>query len=298
MLPASSLSSQRRVENVPTLAIADDTNQLVELWLHGKSPHSQDAYRRDVHSFLAFIECKALQLVTVNDVQAFSKALASQGYSPSTQCRKLSAVKSLLAYGHRIGILPVNAGGPVPQPKVKDGLAQRILSESQCLTMIALETNERNRALIRFLYATGARVSEVCDLKWQDLRQSPDGKGMATLFGKGGKTRTVAFSRETWDIVQSLRQGSRPDFPVFLSRKGGHLTPSHVQKIVASAGKRAGIEGNVSPHWLRHSHASHALNRGVPIHLVQATLGHSSIETTGRYLHANPADSSGLHLPV
>jgi len=85
---------------------------------------------------------------------------------------------------------------------------------------------------------------------------------------------------------------------VFFSRQGGHLTPSQVLKIVATAGKRAEVEAKVSPHWLRHSHASPALNRGVPIYLVQATLGHSSIETTGRYLHANPADSSGLHLPV
>ncbi|MBD1938601.1 tyrosine-type recombinase/integrase [Microcoleus sp. FACHB-68] len=82
------------------------------------------------------------------------------------------------------------------------------------------------------------------------------------------------------------------------SNPGGHLSTAHLHKIVAAAGKRAGIEGKVSHHWLRHSHAFHAINKGCPIHLVQATLGHSSIETTGQYLHTNSSDSSGLHLVV
>jgi integrase/recombinase XerD len=85
--------------------------------------------------------------------------------------------------------------------------------------------------------------------------------------------------------------------PVFKSRKKGDaLTPQGVLAVVREAAGRAGIEGNVSPHWLRHAHASHALDRGAPIHLVQATLGHSSITTTGRYLHARPADGSSRFL--
>jgi len=96
----------------------------------------------------------------------------------------------------------------------------------------------------------------------------------------------------------SLR-GEAPDQgPVFRSRKGGHLDESQVWRIVRKAAKRAGIEKAVSCHWLRHAHASHALDRGAPIHLVQATMGHSSISTTGKYLHARPTDSSGNYLPV
>ena len=83
------------------------------------------------------------------------------------------------------------------------------------------------------------------------------------------------------------------------SRKGrGALQPNAVLRIVRTAAERVGIEAPVSPHWFRHAHASHALDRGAPIHLVQATLGHASITTTGRYLHARPADSSNRFLPL
>ena len=85
---------------------------------------------------------------------------------------------------------------------------------------------------------------------------------------------------------------------MFVSRTGGHLDPSAVHRIVKAAAKRAGISAEASAHWLRHAHASHSLERGAPIHLVQATLGHASVATTGRYLHARPSDSSARYLGV
>ena len=85
---------------------------------------------------------------------------------------------------------------------------------------------------------------------------------------------------------------------MFRSRKGGHLDPSAVHRIVKAAAERAGLSEEVSAHWLRHGHASHSLERGAPIHLVQATLGHASVATTGRYLHARPTDSSARYLGV
>lgn len=233
------------------MAIAENTNQLIDLWLYGKSPHSQEAYRSDIGVFVAYVECKPLTSITINDLQGFAGALADQGYSLATQARKLSAVKSLLAYGNRIGLLSVNVGAVVKVPKGKDGLAQRILTEEEVLRMFAGETNPRNYAMLRFLYATGARVGEVCALTWKDIWQDSKGQGLVTFFGKGNKTRNVIFRAEVHKIVMALRQGSRADMPVFLSRKGGHLSTAHLHKIVAAAGKRAGVEGKVSPHWLR-----------------------------------------------
>jgi integrase/recombinase XerD len=90
--------------------------------------------------------------------------------------------------------------------------------------------------------------------------------------------------------------------PVFQSREGDdsgqHLDRTQVYRIVSAAAIRAGIQGKVSPHWLRHAHASHSLDRGAPIHLVQQTLGHASVATTSKYLHARPSDSSALYLPM
>jgi integrase/recombinase XerD len=102
-----------------------------------------------------------------------------------------------------------------------------------------------------------------------------------------------------WRDLQALRAApADDDGPVFGSRKGGHLTARQAQRLVDAAARRAGLRAGVSPHWLRHAHATHALERGAPIHIVQATLGHASVATTGRYLHARPTDSSARYLAV
>ncbi len=158
--------------------------------------------------------------------------------------------------------------------------------------------------LLTVLYGGGLRISEVCGLRWRDLAPR-DEAGQATVFGKGGKTRVVLLSAATWKVLAALRgdadaklAGASADAPVFLSRKGGALDPSAVHRIVKAAAARAGLSIEVSAHWLRHAHASHALDRGAPIHLVQATLGHASVATTGRYLHARPSESSAKFLGV
>jgi integrase/recombinase XerD len=149
------------------------------------------------------------------------------------------------------------------------------------------------------MYAAGLRVSEVCGLKWRDAQEREEGAGQITVYGKGGKTRGVLLSAETWAELIALKGEGEADSPVFVSRKRkGHLHPSQVKRIIKAAAERAGIEAPVSPHWLRHAHASHALDRGAPIHLVQTTLGHASVATTGRYLHARPDDSSAKYLGV
>lgn len=99
-----------------------------------------------------------------------------------------------------------------------------------------------------------------------------------------------------WQELIALR-AEDPDTPVFRSRQGGGLDPSQVHRIVKAAAKRAGLPATVSAHWLRHAHVSHALDRGAPVHLVQATVGHASLTTTSRYAHARPNDSSSRYLP-
>jgi integrase/recombinase XerD len=177
-------------------------------------------------------------------------------------------------------------------------MTERILLESQVHRLLALEPRLRNRVLLRLLYAGGGRVSENCNLKWRDV-QPRDAVGQITSFGKGGKTRTELLSADTWAELITLQGSAGPDAPVFASRKGqGHLHPSQAGRIVQAAANRAGVEGAVSPHWLRHARASHVLDRGAPIRLVQATLGHAPIATTGKYLHAWPEDRSAGYLGV
>jgi site-specific recombinase XerD len=273
---------------------ADSDEHLIAVWLHGRSPHTQRAYATDV-ARLRSRTGKPLAAITLGDLQSFADSVAE--LSPASQYRALSAIKSLLAFGHRIGYLPFDVGGALRLPAVRSRLAERILPEAGIHRMLNLESNERNRAVLTLLYASGVRVSELCGLRWQDVQANGD-SGQVTVFGKGGKTRAIRLPASVWKLLAGLR-GSDSDGgqPVFRSRKkGGALTPVGVLRIVRQAARRAGFDLAVSPHWLRHAHASHALDRGAPIHLVQATLGHASITTTGRYLHARPADSSGRFL--
>lgn len=288
----------RTVTPSTELSPATAQHQLIEMWVHGKSPRTAESYRRSARQFLDFVG-KPLHLVAIAEVQAFTTELRQRDISASTQRNIIAAIKSLLSFGNKIGVLPVNVGAPVSPPKVKDTLNQRILSELEIQTMIVLETNQRNRVILRLLYTAGLRVSELCDLKWFDVKERPAG-GQVTVYGKGGKTRTVLLPASLWVELMQLRGEAAADAPVFQSRKGNHdahLDRVRVYQIVAAAAKRAGIQGKVSPHWLRHAHASHSLERGAPIHLVQQTLGHASVATTSRYLHARPNDSSALYLP-
>jgi integrase/recombinase XerD len=271
---------------------ADSDAEVISLWMHGKSIHTQRAYCHDIGRFLAFVG-RPLTLVALRDVQGFSDSLAA--LREGSRGRGLAAVKSLLTFGQKIGYLPFNVGAAVDIPKAKDTLAERILTEDRVLQMIHMETKPRNHALLRLLYVGGLRVSELCGLCWRDVQENEEA-GQVTIFGKGRKTRAVRLTPAVWKAVAGLRGTASQDEPVFRSQKGGHIDSSQILRIVRKAARRAGIQENVSPHWLRHGHASHALDRGAPIHLVQATLGHSSVATTGRYLHARPTESSGRYL--
>ena len=275
---------------------ADSDEQLLALWLHGKSLATQRAYRSDSTRFLRFVG-KPLRSVKLVDVQAFMDSISDR--APATRARAVNVIKSLLSFGHRVGYVPFNVAAAVKAPPAKDTRAERILPEADIQRMLALERHPRNCVILRLLYGAGLRVSELCGLKQRDC-QARDEAGQITVFGKGGKTRTVLLPVSVWRDLEALRgEGSDPDTPVFRSRKrGGHLTAAQVWRIVRAAARRAGIEAGVSPHWHRHGHASHALDRGAPIHLVQATLGHASVATTGRYLHARPKDSSGRYLAL
>lgn len=283
----------------PTIALCDSDTQMIDLWLSGKAKNTQQAYRRDIDLFLAFLEAKPLQRVTLNDFQEYRKALNSQGWAESSVQRRLNAVKSLLTYGHTIGVLAVNAAKPEKVGKGKDKISQRILPESAILRMLhTYKGSERDRVILLFLYASGCRCSELLSLTWEDCQELDSGNARITIYGKGGKTRVILLGAEIWQQVKVLR-GDRPlNSPIFISRKGKALSRTQIHRIVKDAAQQAGIDKPVSAHWLRHAHASHSLKRGAPINLVSQSLGHASLDTTKIYLHADPDDSSGLYLAI
>ncbi|MEM6500666.1 MAG: tyrosine-type recombinase/integrase [Cyanobacteria bacterium P01_C01_bin.89] len=288
-------------DSVIAVAIAPETQQLITLWLHGKSRHTRRYYRRDAERFLQFADAPLNELDAM-DVQRFFDHLEGERLAPSSLGRTIAAIKSFLKFAHQMGANPNNIGSAFKVPSSKDTLSERILTREEVLALIDHASSDRNRVMLRMLYSCGLRVSELCGLQWRDLRSRQDG-GQVTIYGKGNKTRVVLIPASVWQDLHTLKE-KRPTpptrtTPVFPSQKGGGaLDPSQIMRIVRQAARKAGLEANISPHWLRHAHASHSLDRGAPIHLVQNTLGHSSVATTGRYLHARPQDSSSKYLDL
>ena len=272
-------------------------DHLIEMWIHKKrSPHTQDAYRRDITFFRARVQ-KPIQALLYSDLQSFSESLVDSPYQKaSSQARLHNAVKSLFSFAMKLGYIRMNPAAMLDTPKVPGDLAARILTEEQVLLMFALEQDERNQILLRLLYESAARVSELCALTWANLQTNAKVGGQITVHGKGDKKRSIPISRQLYEKVLSLRNGADYDEPVFVSRQHGPLTRVRVFTIVSTAAKRADIPGKVSPHWLRHAHASHALDRHAPIQLVKETLGHANIATTNNYAHAKPSESSSTYL--
>ena len=279
----------------------DDEARVVRLWLHGRAAHTRLAYQTDYTRFRRV--CRTpLRHVSLEDLQAFAPVNLTDRPRPLSKAsagRAISSIKALFLFAHRIGYLKVDVGRMLKVPALENRLAERIVPESKMLLLIELEPNVRNRSLLRFLYASAGRVSEVCALIWGKIRGREDGTGQVTFFGKGSKTRHVFLTPSVYVELMTLRGGAGDDSSVFPSRKSGRaLTRAQVWRIARTAARRVGLTGNISPHWFRHAHASHALDRGAPISMVQATLGHASIATTGKYMHARPNDGSMRYLAV
>ncbi len=276
--------------------IPTDDCRLVSTWAASQqSPRTRTAYAYEGTRLLSRLG-KPLADATVADVQNYIAGLGN--LAPATIGLAVSAVKSLYAFGIGTGALAVDPSKTLQAPPVKNVLAERILEEADVRRLIDGEQDPRNRALLALFYGAGFRRAELCGLAWHDIAARGADRGQATVFGKGGKTRTVMLYGQAWTMLQAIRDDATADGPVFRSRKGGHLDPSAVHRIVKTAAARAGLPNGVSPHWLRHSHASHSLDRGAPLSLVQQGLGHASVATTSKYLHARPSDGAGRYLGV
>ena len=308
----------------------ESDRMLVRRWLAEKSSSTQDDYARDLEQFIEYVDLP-LRYVTLGHLQDYLEHLIDKGYAKSTQARKLSSAKSIFSFGTKLRYFAHNVGAAVSVPDVQSNRAKRILSEADLWAILRDEKNLRNHVLLRLFYASGGRVSDVEDLRWRDLKDRPDlegpdghSGGQVTFFGKGGKTRAVTLYSKIWSLIIRLRDSEtekgygNQDDPVFRSRNGGCLSATQIWRVVKKAATRAGVKltektdaegavkrdedgapimvSEVSPHWFRHAHASHALQKGADLELVRETLGHESIETTKTYLHAQPGKSSSYYV--
>lgn len=277
---------------------ADTTAELVGLWLAGRTPHTRRAYEADLAWWAAELgEALDVRALRVRDVARVLE-LERPDVAPATMARRLASLRSLLGYAHRIGFVPWDVGAAVRVARADPKLADRILEPEQVAALVAAASStrspERDRMIVRLLYASGCRVAELVALDVRDVRRKGD-RAIVTVRGKGGRVRAIALPPAIAGELAEHRErlgGKRARGPLFRSRTGERLATRDVQRLVRRLAELARLELAASPHWLRHAHATHALERGAPPHVVQATLGHASLATTTRYVHARPTSSS------
>ncbi len=264
----------------------------------GRSRNTLAAYRRDLTGYCEWLVEQHGSLLTVERAQLdqFVQGRRASGAASSSVARQLAAIRMLHRFMAEEGVREDNPSADVEGVRVPAGIPHP-LSEAEIEALLAAvvatdPASVRDRALLEFLYATGARISEACGLSLGDLDRD---NRLVRLFGKGAKERIVPFGRaaaatmDAW--LTSGRQHLEPALwarrgdqeAVFLNTRGSRLSRQAAWVIVKKYGERVGLAEKLSPHVLRHSCATHLLDHGADLRIVQEMLGHASISTTQVY---------------
>ncbi len=259
------------------------------------SEHTVRAYARDLNDFVAFLQSEGVKewrQVTTNLLRQYLNWLFAQGYQRRSIARKLSSVRSFFRFLARMGYISVNPALDLKQPRLPQKLPtvlevseiEKLLSSPDTSTPRGL----RDRAILELLYATGLRVSEVASLRISDIDFA---EKLVRVKGKGGKERIALLHDEALNWLERYLTESRPLFLqrgkqvtdiVFVSQKGTPLTVRQIHRIVDGYAKKV-LGRRISPHALRHSFATHLLEGGADLRVIQELLGHSSLAATQIY---------------
>jgi integrase/recombinase XerC len=271
------------------------------------SPHTVKNYGNDIGQFLDY--CKAQEVHSPEQIdrsllRSYLAELDDAGYVKASIARRVAEMRSFGEFLVQEGALERNTFRTVSAPRIPKRLPQ-YLTVAEIETLLqALDTSTplglRDRAIIEVLYAAGLRVSELVDLDVAgvDLTQS-----QVRVMGKGSKERIALLGRQAmWALRAYLRQGRpellgrQPTDALFLNHRGGRLTTRGVALVLSRTGKRAGIQTPVSPHVLRHSFATHLLDGGADLRVVQELLGHANLATTQIYTHVSQSRAREVYM--
>ncbi|OGN65025.1 MAG: site-specific tyrosine recombinase XerD [Chlamydiae bacterium RIFCSPHIGHO2_12_FULL_49_9] len=255
----------------------------------GLSAHTVEAYGRDIRSFAAHFQGKEWKAVDPAAILSFVHHLKDRAYASSSVCRILVSIKVFFRFLKREGAISVDLGRYFETPKIWQ-LVPEVLSVEEVESLLDQPKTDdsigsRDKAMLELLYATGMRVSELCSLRVRDLNET-----FVKVRGKGKKERVVPVGKKAIGAVDHYLlhyrgKAEEEDAPLFLSSRGKPMDRVTVWSRVKTYAKSAGIEKEISPHTLRHSFATHLLENGADLRLIQDMLGHEDIGTTDRYTH-------------
>lgn len=257
----------------------------------GVSAHTLRAYQKDLTEFLDFAP-NSLKKIDYLDIRSYLASLHARKLKKTTISRKLAAIRSFFKFLHREGYVKKNPAKLVSTPKVPRSLP-KFLTIDEIFSLLDTPEGEtfrvcRDRAMLELLYSSGIRVSELTslDISDLDLRES-----LIRVKGKGMKERIVPVGSKALESIQeylperlSLRKKSSA---LFLNNRGGRLTQRSVRRIVLHYSRMIRLKGELSPHTLRHTFATHLLHEGADLRVIQELLGHASLSTTQKYTHVD-----------
>ena len=255
------------------------------------SPHTLRSYRTDLVEFASYVgtgdPSTWLNSVDIRTIRGYLAHLHARSLDATTIARKLAAVRSWFRFLVRRGVLERNVAREVRGPRPPRKLVS-FLPIDEAMSLMGAKapdgaTRARDAAVLEILYATGLRVSELAGLDLDDVDRSQQ---TVRVLGKGRKERIVPFGRsaaEALTAYRKLRGGAAG--PLFSTRRGGRLTVRSLHTIVRRSAASIGITRRVSPHTLRHTFATHLLDAGADLRVIQELLGHSRLSTTQRYTH-------------
>jgi integrase/recombinase XerD len=262
----------------------------------GLSPNTVSAYRQDLAKFNLFAQKRrlALSAVSRDDLVDFLAALYRQKLESKSVARNLVTLRNFFRFAQTHELITEDPSINLESPKIRRSLpgylrleeVERLLQQPDGKTALGL----RDRAMLEVLYSTGLRVSELVSLRVNDLDTKV---GCVRCIGKGDKERLVPVGKKALSMVEKYVSearaqllGKAPVVPtLFLNRRGRGLSRVGVWKILSGYGRRAGLRVALTPHMLRHSFATHLLERGADLRSVQLMLGHADISTTQIYTH-------------
>jgi integrase/recombinase XerC len=266
-----------------------------------RSAYTLRNYTSDLRPYFAFLdEEEHVDLLAADrrNVRSYLASLMDAKVAPASIARKLSTLRSFYRFLRQTGRVEVNPCEGMRGPKRERRLPSFLSEEEVSALVVAPESDRpqglRNRALLELLYAAGVRVGEVFNLNVADLELSPDG-GLLRVRGKGNKQRVVLVGRPAARALKRyLRQGrprlaKGPQEALFLNRDGERLSMRAVQTIVRKAALASGLDKRAHPHLLRHTFATHMLDGGADLRVVQELMGHANANTTQVYLHVTEA---------
>lgn len=260
------------------------------------SPNTIKAYRQDIDQFLVFFDY-SLSDLSRDKIRDFLSSLYITSNNRSTVSRKIYAIRSFFHYLIQQGKAEKNPMDLISIPKAEKKLPE-ILTEDEMIRFLDQLPGEslseiRNKALFELFYASGLRLSELTNLRRENINFD---ERLVRVLGKGNKERIVPFNRKAGEILKeyillSDKQYKKESEYIFLNLNGKKISDRGVEKIVKEVFKKIGDSGkNVYPHLFRHSFATHLLQRGVDLRMIQELLGHSNLSTTEKYTTLNYSD--------